>query len=97
MLVLKTVIYKSKLLDFQNFTSLVLDIFKKTLEKKVVFLVTLTIMADFAKLMEYLGLNTDLLYFNAQHSRNFGYEKWILKNKLKYLIVHWRPCKSDLA
>ena len=41
MLVLKTVIYKSKRLDFQNFTSLVLDDFKKTLENKVVFLVTL--------------------------------------------------------
>ncbi len=37
MLVLKTVIYKSKRLDFQNFTSLVLDDFKKTLDKKRVF------------------------------------------------------------
>ncbi len=43
MLVLKTVIYKSKRLDFQNFTSLVLDDFKKTLEKKVVSLLTLNI------------------------------------------------------
>ncbi len=42
MLVLKTVIYKSKRLGFQNFTSLVLDDFKKTLDKKRVFLVTLT-------------------------------------------------------
>ena len=57
MLVLKTVtstssaqsIYKSKRLDFQNFTSFrssgtgfILDDFKKTLEKKEVFLVTLT-------------------------------------------------------
>ncbi len=43
MLVLKTVIYKGKRLDFQNFASLILDAFKKTLEKKVVFLVTLFI------------------------------------------------------
>jgi len=41
MLILKTVIYKSKRLYFQNFTSLVLDDFKKTLEKRGVFLVTL--------------------------------------------------------
>jgi len=48
MLVLKTVIYKSKRPDFQNFTSFrnsgtgfVLDDFKKTLENKVVFSVTL--------------------------------------------------------
>ena len=35
----------------------------------------LTIMADFAKLIENTGLNIDLIYFNAQYSRNLGYKK----------------------
>ena len=70
MLVLKTVtstssvqcIYKSKCLDFQNFTSLILDDFKKTLEKKVVSLVKLFKICDLKNYSAFVFsiLNNDI-------------------------------------
>jgi len=43
----------------------------------------LTIMADFAKLVKYYRLNVDLIYFNAQHSRSWGYKKMDSKTQIE--------------
>jgi len=43
----------------------------------------LSIMADFVKLADLNGLNVDSIFFNAQHSRDWGYKKMDSKTQVQ--------------
>ena len=46
----------------------------------------LSIMADFVKLADLQGLNVDSVFFNAQHSRDWGYKK--MNSKTQVLVFN---------